>query len=77
MIVNITKQYQTDQTIHKQIYADLDVASNNKSKIESAMSNLNIFITNVSASIKNSIFKIQDWSEKRVSVLTLTNQSTS
>lgn len=69
LIVNITRNYQTDQESQKQVYYDLDVAVKNKSKIESAITNLKTFLADVNNQITASLTRIGSIKDRKTALL--------
>ncbi len=54
LIANLTKQYQVDDEIHKSMEIKVKAASENKSKIESAISNINNYLGTLKQQITDS-----------------------
>lgn len=68
----MTDQYQKDQEIQKNAAIDLNIATTNKSKIDSAIGNLNVLLTNLQNQISASSAKLNQLQTQKQN---LTNQA--
>ncbi len=75
MIVNITKKYQQDEAQQAQIYQAVNDATIYKSKITSAIANLNGLINNLNSQIVNETSKKNTLITQKAQVLIQNNQT--
>jgi hypothetical protein len=77
LISSLTQQYQQDQQAQKTAADELNAAANNKSKIDSAISNLNALLNNIASQMSASTAKLAQLQTQKQALIIQASQTQS